>query len=171
MIGDLRCDLILQCSRLEVDEMLTQHGWILRILGFRITRKMITVGCVSLLLVIAVTQSVSADNEATPQLADKVGETKKVRAPFVKVDTDGDSTTKVRAPFVKVDTDGSNGAKKVRAPFVKIDRVGDQVHVRAPFVNKWMSAEEYDRKKQQEQEEERQKELKEQSKDQEKSND
>lgn len=91
---------------------------------------------------------------------DSDGYTTTVRAPLTKVDTTQAGTnTRVRAPFCKVDKNEVTGDKRVRAPFVKIDRVGDQVHIRAPFVNKWMSAEEYDRKHAQEIEEERQEEL------------
>jgi len=91
---------------------------------------------------------------------DSDGYTTTVRAPLTKVDTSqAGTTTRVRAPFCKVDKNEVTGDKRVRAPFVKIDRVGDQVHIRAPFVNKWMSAEEYDRKHAQEIEEERQEEL------------
>lgn len=65
----------------------------------------------------------------------------KVHAPLVKVDSDKSAgTVKVRAPFVKVDSEGQH-TKTVRAPFVKVDRVGDMVHIRAPFVDKWKKAE------------------------------
>lgn len=111
-------------------------------------------------------QPALADNEDPNSVrapftkVDSDGYTTTVRAPLTKVDTTQAGTnTRVRAPFCKVDKNAVTGDKRVRAPFVKIDRVGDQVHIRAPFVNKWMSAEEYDRKHAQEIEEQRQEEL------------
>jgi hypothetical protein len=125
---------------------------------------------VSAIIVVAISAGISMSmrpalaNDATSDPSSLGNERSSVRAPFTKVDTDPSSattrvrapftkvdtnpsatTTRVRAPFVKVDEDASAGTKKVRAPFVKIDRVGDQVHVRAPFVDKWVSAEEYDK--------------------------
>ncbi|MBX9951652.1 MAG: hypothetical protein K2Y39_20955 [Candidatus Obscuribacterales bacterium] len=53
-------------------------------------------------------------------------------------DDDGyDGRTRVRAPFVKMDSDDNSGSVHLRAPFVKVDKngYGDKVRVRIPGIN------------------------------------
>ena len=68
-----------------------------------------------------------------------------VKAPFTKVVKDGSGNETVKAPFVKVQ-ESANGDRVVKAPFVKVEHVGGKVHIKAPFVNKWMTEEEYQAK-------------------------
>src|SRR5262245_13424202 len=79
-------------------------------------------------------QSAKADDAAkqSTQTQTSTSQTT-VRAPCTKADSDG-VTTKVRAPFVKVDTDKSKGTTEVHAPFVKVDNndANGTSEVRAP---------------------------------------
>lgn len=69
----------------------------------------------------------------------------KVKAPFTKVQKDADGNETVKAPFVKVKHD-ANGNRTVKAPFTKIEHIDGKVHIRAPFVNKWMTEAEWQAK-------------------------
>lgn len=48
-----------------------------------------------------------------------------------------DGRTRVRAPFVKLDSDDNSGSVHLRAPFVKVDKngYGDKVRVRIPGIH------------------------------------
>ena len=69
----------------------------------------------------------------------------KVKAPFTKVVKDADGNETVKAPFVTVKQD-ANGNRVVKAPFTKVEHINGKVHIKAPFVNKWMTEEEWQAK-------------------------